>query len=246
VLTLFAGRGSWRQRIKARAETLFPLPDARTSQLAMLAVNPATAWLMLTEFVVLRAGDWVLQNAGNSGVGRNVVRLGRALGLRTVSIVRQEDQVAPLSAIGSDAVLVDGDDLPARVEAATGGAHPRLAFDAVGGEATRRLADSLAEGGVVVNYGMLSGRPCTVDPSAIVFRDISLCGFWLGKWFQRTDPEIKRGLYDKLCGLVADGTIDVPVEATYALPQIRDALRHAAQPHRSGKVLLLPNGPIEG
>jgi trans-2-enoyl-CoA reductase len=36
----------------------------------MLAINPPTAVLLLSEFVDLKSGDWVVQNAANSGVGR--------------------------------------------------------------------------------------------------------------------------------------------------------------------------------
>lgn len=246
VLALYARRGNWRQRVKTAAAPLFPLTtEAKTSQLAMLAVNPATASLMLTEFVSLSPREWVLQNAGNSGVGRSVIALARARGIRTVSVVRRDEQVAPLRAAGADAVLVDGEDLPARVAAAVGGALPRLAFDAVAGTATARLADGLAIGGTVVNYGMLSHDPCRIDAAALVFRGITLRGFWLTKWLADAAPDMKRRLHEQLCALVADGTIAVPVEAVYPLSRVREALVHAARPHRSGKILLAPNGPID-
>jgi NADPH:quinone reductase-like Zn-dependent oxidoreductase len=39
----------------------------------MLAINPPTAELLLSEFVDLKSGDWVVQNAANSSVGRWVI-----------------------------------------------------------------------------------------------------------------------------------------------------------------------------
>lgn len=242
VLALYAGRGNWRERVKASAAGMFALPaGADVLQLAMLAVNPSTAWHMLHRFVALAPGDWVLQNAGNSGVGQNVIRLARTLHVRTVSLVRRPEQIAPLVALGGDVVLVDGPDLPARVAAATGGVAPRLALDAVAGEATGRLANCVAPGGVVVIYGLLSDGASHVDASDFLFRDVSLRGFWFSAWFRSADAVEKKRFYDRLVPLLDDGTINVPVEATYPLARVKDALAHAARPGRSGKVLLVMN-----
>lgn len=239
VLTQYAGRGSWRERLTAKADGMFPLPDdIDVLQLAMLAVNPPTAWNMLHLFVGLEPGDWVLQNAGTSSVGYNVIRLARRLGARTVSIVRSEEQIAPLMAVGADASVVDGPDLAARIPAAVDNAPIRLAFDAVAGSATRALANVVAPGATVVIYGILSGGKSDLDATDIVFRDVRLRGFWLTQWFRQTPHEEKRQLYERLAGLMRDGTIDIPIEATYPMKQVKAALAHAARPGRAGKVLL--------
>jgi NADPH:quinone reductase-like Zn-dependent oxidoreductase len=132
------------------------------------------------------------------------------------------------------------------VTTATAGSRPRLALDAIAGPATRRLAAALAPGGIVVNYGMLSHAPCEIDANDLVFRDVSVRGFWLTQWFAAAPPAERRRLHDRLCGFVLDGTIAVPVEATYPLAEVKAALAHAARPHRHGKILLLPNGPLDG
>lgn len=239
VLLLFAGRGNWRESLIAKAARLFPLPPADPLQLAMLTVNPPTAMLMLQNFVALAAGEWVIQNAANSGVGHSVIVLAKRRGLRNIAVVRRTELAAELKQLGADAVLVDGPDLADQVAAVTGkDSRPKLAIDAVAGEATGRLAQALAEGGVVVNYGMLSGQPCTMPPGDVVFRDIALRGFWLARWFSSAKPEEIHQTYAGLIGLIADGTIHVDVEATYPLQQIREALAHAAREGRKGKVLL--------
>ena len=242
VLALYAGRGNWRERVRAPAAPLFPLnAKADTLQLAMMAVNPATAWNMLHRFLTLRPGEWMMQNAGNSGVGHSVIKIAGALGLRTVSVVREERQVAPLRSIGADVVLVDGDDLRARVARATDGAPVRLGIDAVAGAATRKLGNCVADGGTVVIYGVLSGDVSSIDASDVLFRNIALRGFWFSAWRQTADYAEQKQLHERLGELVADGTIAVPVEATYPLAQLNEALAHAARPGRSGKVLLVMN-----
>ncbi len=242
VLALCGGRGNWCQRIKASADGVMPLPaDADTLQLAMMAVNPATAWHMLKSFVQLRPGEWVLQNAGNSGVGHNVIRIAKTMGLRTVNLVRREDQIAPLLAAGADAAIVDGPDLAARVGAVVGNAPIRLAFDAVAGDATARLGRCLARSGTIITYGLLSSSDCAVHAADIVFRDITLRGFWFTHWFGSAPANERNAVYAEIGRLIADGTINVEIEGVYPMEQVKDALVHAARAGRVGKVLLLPN-----
>jgi NADPH:quinone reductase-like Zn-dependent oxidoreductase len=242
VLALHAGRGNWRQQVIAPAAGVVVLPaDADPLQLAMLAVNPATALHMLTRFATLKPGEWVAQNAGNSAVAHCVIQLARRRGLRTVCIVRRSDQFAPVLAEGADAVVADGPDLPARVAAAVAGAPIRLGFDAVAGEATGRLSRCLAPGGTLVVYGLLSSPDVTVPAADLVFRDISLRGYWFTPWFDNAAAADIAATYAELGALVADGTLKVAIEAVYPMEHVRDALARAARPGRRGKVLILPN-----
>ena len=250
VLALHAGRGNWRQQVLANTHAtsaMRALPaEADPLQLAMLAVNPATAHHMLSRFVDLSSGDWVIQNAGNSAVGHCVIRLARQRGLRTISVVRQADQVDPLKAAGGDVVLVDGPDLPSDVARATGAQPVRLAIDAVAGAATGRLARCLTAGGAVVVYGLLSGQSCTVPAAEFVFRNVSVHGYWFTPWFEQASAMERADLYGELAQLVVSGVLSVTIEATYPLERVREALGHAAQSARRGKVLLLPNPDLLG
>ncbi|MFO1273971.1 MAG: zinc-dependent alcohol dehydrogenase family protein [Rubrivivax sp.] len=236
-----AGSGTWSSHLLADARRLVPLPEgADPLQMAMLTVNPATAALLLSEFVPLAAGDWVIQNVANSGVGGYLVQLAKARGLRTVNVVRREGAVAAVKALGADVVLVDGDDLAKRVREATGGAPLRLGIDAVGGHATDRLARCLSEGGTLVNYGLMSGEPCVISAEAFVFKDVTLRGFWLAKWFGKAPRETQRALYAELTRALAAGELKARVHATYPVERIREAVAAAAAGERDGKILVVP------
>jgi len=236
---LLPGPGCWRERFKAPGKAVFALPGgADPKQLAMLRVNPPTAYLMLHQVVAPKAGQWVIQNAANSGVGHCLIRLARQAGVKTINVVRREELIAPLRAFGGDVVLLDGPDLDARVRAAIGEAALPLAIDAVGGSGTQRLARCVSDGGTVVNYGVLSGEPCMVDGRETVFRDVRLQGFWLRKWYVDTPPAQIADLYRDLAAMVADGTLAVEVEAVYPIRKIKEAVAHAARGGRAGKILL--------
>ena len=92
---------AWAERIKTDASRLRPLPSGDVHQLAMLGINPPTAYLMLTDFVTLPSGSWVIQNSANSGVGRALIPIAKSLGLKTVNVVRRDDVVAEIKAIGA-------------------------------------------------------------------------------------------------------------------------------------------------
>ena len=235
------GLGSWATHVVADAARLMPLPnDADPLQLAMMTVNPPTASLLLSEFVDLQPGEWVIQNAANSGVGEYLVQLARRRGLKTVNVVRRDSAVAAVQAAGGDVVLVDGPDLGRRVAAATGQETIRLAIDAIGGQATNRLAGCVAEGGTLVNYGMMSGEDCVVSPRSFIFRDVALRGFWLALWFRKATPQQQMAMFGEIGKLIAAGQLKARIHATYDLPQIKDAVAAAAAGERDGKILIVP------
>jgi NADPH:quinone reductase-like Zn-dependent oxidoreductase len=86
---------SWRERLVVPAAGLFSLPDADPKQLAMLGINPPTASLLLDEASDLKPRDWVVQNAANSGVGRSVIPIAKARGLKTINVVRPQPVRGP-------------------------------------------------------------------------------------------------------------------------------------------------------
>jgi NADPH:quinone reductase-like Zn-dependent oxidoreductase len=141
---------------------------------------------------------------------------------------------------GGDLVLVDDEDLAERVTEATGGAKIRLGIDAVGGAATDRLTRCLGHGANLVNYGRLSGEPCILQPSAFIFRDLTVRGFWLASWFRSTPEERRAALYGEIAGLIAAGRLYAPIHATYDVGEIKDAVAAAASGGRTGKVLIVP------
>ncbi len=235
------GRTNWAEEVQGPAATFIKVPgDVDVHQLSMLKVNPATALLMLERYVTLQAGDWVIQNAGNSAVGRYLIQLARAKGLHTVNVVRRAELADELRDIGADLVLVDGDDLPERVRAEIGDANLPLGIDAVAGQGTLRLGGALSEGGTVVNYGLLSGQPCQLTADMVVFKGITLTGFWLAKLLGAMAPADVGSLYAGLAAQMRAGELHAPVEATYGLDEPGKALEHAYRSGRSGKVLVTP------
>lgn len=241
LVLLPAGQGTWVSEIVCDPKHLIPLPDGDLDQLSMLMVNPATAHLLLSDFVELKRGDWIIQSAANSAVGGYLVQLAKERGINVVCVVRRESAIQGLKDLGAENVLVDGPDLAHDVKAATG-TKMKLAVDAVAGDTFGRLAACLETGGTLVSYGGMSNEPCTIDASAMIFRDIHICGFWLVNWFERSDSATRNAVYGALTKAVASGTLYAPIDRHFALEEIAKAAKYSWAGERNGKVMLAPNG----
>jgi NADPH:quinone reductase-like Zn-dependent oxidoreductase len=229
---------TWAQRFKTDAPWLRPLPPGDINQFAMMGVNPPTAYLLLTDIVKLPRGSWVIQNGANSGVGRATVAIAKSLGLKTVNVVRREEVVPEIKALGGDVVLVDGPDLAKSVAAETGGAPITLALDGVADTSSTNLMTCLSESGVLVSYGGMSRKPMIVPPGSLIFKKQTVRGFWLPYWYQSAKADEITVMFDHLVPLIAAGTISTPVAATYGFEQVREAITKATQ--SGGKVLFTP------
>lgn len=241
--TVFITAGStWTQQITAPAAAFIPLPEGDIDQLAMLVSSPASAHLMLESYVDLKEGDWVLQSAANSAVGSCVVQLAKARGLRTINLVRREEVVEELKVLGADVVLVGTDNLVERIKEVTDNAPIKLALDAIGGPVFGLLVDALSMNGTLVSYSQVVLEPAAIAPKDLIFKQITMSGFWLSQWFEEASAQDKQALFGKLLPLVASGQLTQAVDATYSLDQITQAVAHSMGGRRKGKVLLHPNG----
>jgi NADPH:quinone reductase-like Zn-dependent oxidoreductase len=225
---------TWRERMVISAKGLFALPaDADPQQLSMLSINPPTAALLLSEYVNLKPGEWVVQNAANSAVGRWVIAFAKARGLKTINIVRRPELVAEIEAIGGDVVVVDSRDVSKQIRADVGGqAELRLALDGVSGPASGVLASTLSPHGTLVSYAAMSSGPMSLSPLDVIFKPLTVRGFWLGhpESVAKSAPAIADA-----AEMIASGRVQIPVAATYPLSSIKEAVAHAL---RGGKILL--------
>ena len=227
------GSFTWRERVVIPAGGLSALPpDADAQQLAMLGINPPTAALLLSEYVDLKSGEWVVQNAANSGVGRWVIAFAKTRGLKTANIVRRPELVAELEAIGGDIVIIDSPDVSEGIKAAAGQAELRLALDGVSGPAAGVLAATLSPRGTLVSFAAMSETPMSINPLDVIFKALTMRGFWLGH------PEVAAKIAPAItqaAAMIASGRVHIPVAATYPLSSIKDAVAHV---QRGGKILL--------
>lgn len=231
--------GTWTQRMIAPANAVVPLPDSLdVHQAAMLTVNPATAWRLLHDFVTLQPGEWIVQNAANSGVGRSVIQLARALGFKTLNVVRRPELIDELVAAGADRVVLDDSDLRTTVASLCDGSRPRIALNSVGGPSALNIANALARNGCHVTFGAMGRLPLKIPNGLLIFSNLSFRGFWLKRWRETASPDDLRSTYAILAAHLEKRTLHSPVGAVFPLAQLASAIDAASREKRAGKILL--------
>jgi len=237
VIFLHSG-GTWATHVRVRADALLKLPaNIDLLQAAMLKVNPATAWQLLHGFGKAAPGEWIVQNAGNSGVGRCVIQLARDLGIRTISFVRRADLIPELRAVGADHVCIDDDSGHREALDVLGGKNAALAFNAVGGESALRLMNLLRENASHITYGAMARRPLTVPNGLLIFRDLQIRGLWISRWIANAPPAEVSAVYADLADRVLTGMLVQPIDSTHRFEEHAAALARLQSSDRHGKVL---------
>ena len=230
VVPLFGG--AWRERLVLPAGGLFRLPEGSIEQFSMLGSNPPTAGLILSEYTRLEPGDWVVQNAANSGVGRSLIALAKARGFRTINLARDESTFADLAASGADVVHLDDAAAAEDIRRVIGDARVALAVDSVGGASVSHLFDLLSDGGWLVTYATATGQPMPINAHTLIVKHATVRGFFLGDFDYATKvlPVIHEA-----APLVASGDLFVPPAAVFELDDIHAAVQ---QLKAGGKILL--------
>jgi NADPH:quinone reductase-like Zn-dependent oxidoreductase len=239
VAVLNGGGGNWQEQVIISARQAVPvISDLPNEQVATFFVNPATALIMTRAVLNVPRGEWLLQTAAGSALGRMIIRLGNHFGFRTVNVVRREEQAQELRRIGAEHVLVsNGEQLVSNVRQLTGGGV-KFALDAVGGTLGQAVVDSLAPQGRLVVYGTLSGEPIPLDPRSLMVGQKSIAGFWLSEWIKAQGVLKMLKLFRQVQALMKQGVLTTEIAGTFAIDDFQRALTQAQAPGHAGKVLL--------
>jgi len=234
-------RGAWCQfRIEKESSVVVIPKDIPLEAAVMFNVNPFTALLMLEKFVTLEKGDWIIQNAANSGVGRAVIDIAKRRSLKTVNIVRRPELVHELTEAGGDIVMTFDDLKAKKLMSLLPGVTMKLALNAVGGESARLIARPLDRSGYHITYGAMGREPLMIDNGLIIFKDITVKGFWRSEWIRSMSSDKIRDIYLKIANMALEGAFVVPIAQIYSFEDAALAIAHAQKDKRGGKVLLKP------
>jgi mitochondrial enoyl-[acyl-carrier protein] reductase / trans-2-enoyl-CoA reductase len=239
--------GCWAKELWVdRSEVLVLDKVIDPLQAAMLKVNPMTAWRLLTSFMHLSEGDYIIQNAANSGVGQCVIQLAKILKLKTINLVRREELFDGLKSLGGDLVILDDAKVKDVIfSQLSENECPKLAFNAVGGDSALRLMDCLAPCGKHITFGAMSMLSLKVPNKFLIFKRISLHGLWITEDLKELPKSEVNKIYQSLVTWIHEGKLKQAVGATYPLEAFSTALLHHGQAHRKGKILFQTSNNIE-
>jgi NADPH:quinone reductase len=233
----------WAEYIIVKPDQLVAVHDKVNDQsAAQFAINPITAWGMLTDELGLQGGDWVLQTGASSALGKMAIGIAKHKGYKLINLVHRPERVKELQELGAEVTLSSTDETwPDQVMKLTAGQGVKGAIDAVAGTLGAKVAALLQPGGKMLTYGILAGEfNCPVNTVDMFFKGSSLKGFWVNNWLASKTPEQRKTQLGELMNLMASGKVTTPKpEAEYDLADFKKAITHAQQSGRHGKVLLV-------
>ncbi|MBN9331983.1 zinc-binding dehydrogenase, partial [Devosia sp.] len=133
-------------------------------------------------------------------------------------------------------VATEGEGWQDKVRAITGGAPIIRGIESLGGDGAAQLSSILADGAQLVSFGAMTGRPLKISAGELLFRNITVKGFWGAK------PPVKPERIGKLLGELvrnaAAGKLVLDIEAAYPISDVAEAVRASGEPGRKGKIAI--------
>ena len=234
------GTGGLAEYAAVPAAGLVPVPDSFTpAQAAAFPVSYMTAYHALKTLGRGEAGEWVLVQAAAGALGTASVQLAVALGMKVIALASTEEKLQIVRDLGADVtILQDDPERVQKVREAAGGQGVPLLLEVVGGARFEESLKMVAPLGRIVFIGNASREEVSLNPAALMKRNISVTGLWLTSLM--TDPRISAAAAQGLTPLIASGKVVPQVGPTYALADSPRAFQDMLDRKTTGKVIIEP------
>ncbi|CAL9736762.1 enoyl-[acyl-carrier-protein] reductase, mitochondrial [Monosporozyma servazzii] len=223
VIPLQANQGTWSNyRVFDKPSDLIKVNNLDLHTAATVSVNGVTAYQLVNNYIDWdsSANEWIIQNAGTSGVSKLVAQIAKAKGVKTLSVIRDRDDFKKVAAtlenkFGATKVISETENndkmfakeiLP---NVLGSDARIRLALNSVGGKSSSSIARKLDKNALMLTYGGMSKQPVTLPTSLHIFKGLTSAGYWVTE-LNKTNPEIKRKTVRDFIKLYEDGKIISP------------------------------------
>jgi NADPH:quinone reductase-like Zn-dependent oxidoreductase len=239
---------TWCEQIVCPVDRLVPVPEGLDDSAAAISyTNPLTAWALTMASHHLQEGDWLLQTAAASSVGKLVLQLAQQYRFKTINVIRRREQETVIRNLGGNEVIcTDDEDLRARLQELTAGKGVERAIDCVAGELGAEIARNLAPAGTMLVYGALSSHRQT-DPAKftmplfaprLIYSTATVRGWWLPRWVDSQPLAEARAAASDLLTMLSNGALTPPATVRYSLKDFQEAVLLADGEAGQQKVLL--------
>merc|ERR1740117_1751646 len=110
---------------------------------------------------------------------------------------------------------------------------PRLAIDALGGEAGRRMMIALRPGGSLVMHSLQTGQVPSMSPSLLMYQQVSLHGFNLAQWVDENGCEAYLHTLRTIAGLIQADKLNIFARSLSVADLNAATLVEALKSHRA-------------
>jgi NADPH:quinone reductase-like Zn-dependent oxidoreductase len=230
----YTGKGGYAEYATAKPDEVRPIPDG--IDLATAAAVPTvflTAWFALLEEAKLQPGEWLLVQAGSSGVGVAAIQIAKYFGARVITTSSGDDKAKKLRRLGADVVIdYANDDFVFEVSRANGKKSVDVVLEMIGGEVYTKSLEVLAPGGRLISlggaFGPIPEPPLTEGRRATRFSITT---------YLKAHPEGFREI-DNFLKLIKETIFHVVIDQAFPLAEARAAQRYLENRHHFGKIVL--------
>ena len=234
------GDKTWAEYYLGNAARLVPVPDSVSDETACQLVSMPLSSKMLLDTLEVKSGDWIAINAANGAVGKLLTQYAAEKGVKVLGLVRRDAAVAEMAALGfKDVVATEADGWQDKVKSITGGAPIIRGIESLGGDGAEQLSRILADGAQLISFGAMTGRPLKIPAGELLFRNITVKGFWGAK--PPVKPERIGVLLGELVADAASGKLVLEIEASYSIDDVAKAAAASGEPGRKGKIAIRGN-----
>ncbi len=212
-------------------------PNLSPAQAASIWMQYVTAYGALVHFGKLQAGDFVSIPAASSSVGLAAIQIVRDFGATAIAVTRTSAKRQELLDLGAHHVIASQEeDYVQRIQEITGGNGVRLTFDPVAGPFAEKLVAAASPGGVVFEYGLLSGEPTPFPLVDALRKGVAMRGYTLHELTQNppAGEAARKYIYERL----ADGRFVTKIAKTFPFEQTAEAYRYLESNQQVGKVVI--------
>jgi NADPH2:quinone reductase len=232
-------RGTYAEQAVAPESQLVRVPDGVSSEQAAAALlQGMTAHYLAETTYPIQVGDTVLVHAGAGGTGLLLTQMAKRRGARVITTVSTEEKAELSRAAGADEVILyTQQDFAVEVKRLTDGAGLPVVYDSVGKSTFEQSLQCLRPRGMMVLFGGASGAVPPFDLIRLsTMGSLFVTRPTLGHYIAtRADLEARAG---DVFRWVADGSLKLRIEHTYALRDAAQAQRDLESRQTTGKLLL--------
>ena len=199
-------------------------------------VNPFTA-LGFNHIVEKEGHKAIIQTAANSALCKMVRKLMKAKGIKTINIVRKDQQLDSLKEDGGDFALnSESTNFENDLKNVIDETQPTCFFDAVGGKLSAKIFSLMPKKTVCYSYGALSHSPIgEIEANNFVFQEKVFRGFWLKNWLKNQNEEVLNKMKEEI---LKNGIFQTKIANIHKMEKISAALKEYRSNMSNGKILL--------
>lgn len=210
-------------------------PTLTPEQAACLPIPYLTAWTMLVRKAQIRPGDFILIQAGGSGVSVAAIQIAKLFGATVITTVGSDEKIPLAQTLGADFVIpykkVPFRNEVRKILSQFGKKGCDVVLDHVGADTFQESLKSLTRGGKLVTCGATSGAQIEIDLKQVFFKNISILGSTMGS---------KSDLI-RIVDLVATGKLKTVIDSVFPISDLPQAYQKLESRQVFGKVVLRAN-----